>query len=590
MSRGSFKYMADIVDQRSDDVAGSGDVSLLQDVLVTTIVALIGTAIALGLYLQIGLSVAPALSIGSGVFIWLLSLHFLVTRMRLKRLIDGRLARLSGDVTKLKKEAEITDLLAEGHNELLEGQGAIENALRVIVERIDQYDDRLKVLDKVGQDNKAQLDINGQNEDGTGIFEMQSQLKRLSGVVKDIEYRFDKTSQEQLHLLRAELDVLEFVVKKMSLTAAGDDDALREKIAQKALKVISGLRRLPVLEGANHLGNGTVDQRRDGIDRELSSGLYGEALPAQISSSLNEVSLEAAPFVKTAELAPSVSKEIEPGDGDQKSAVRDRRFGQKSSLDQKETLLATINEAIGANRIELYMQPIVGLPDRDLVFYEAFSRLRNDVGQVLLPADFMVVADQSGLTPIIDNQIILRAVQVVERLVSRDKGKVVFCNLAIGSISDAEFFAEFMDFMEANQWLSKYLVFEFTQKSIDELGGFEFERLKAVSDLGFTFSMDQVTRLDIDFKALSELKFRYIKISAELLLGNVASAKAEIHPADFNSYLHRLDITMIVDKVEREPIVRQLRDYNVSYAQGTLFCEPKPVRPEVFEQQIVEVA
>jgi len=589
--------MADIVDQRSDDDAGSGDVSLLQDVLVTTIVALIGTAIALGLYLRVGLAVAPALAIGSGVFIWLLSLHFLVTRMRLKRLIDGRLAQLSGDVRKLKKEVEITDLLAEGHNELLEGQGAIENALRVIVERIDQHDDRLKTLDKVGLAHKKQLELSGHNNDGRDLLEMQTQLKRLGAVVKDIEYRFDKTSQEQLHLLRAELDVLEFVVKKMSLTNGGDNDALRERIAQKALKVIGGLRRLPVLEGAS-LTQGRdfvgerVNQGHDGIDKEL----VGDASLAQISASLNDLSERGAPFAETAELAASVTKEIELSDGGQKPPAQDQRLelkdgpDQKNRPDQKEILLATVNEAIGANRIELYMQPIVGLPERDLVFYEAFSRLRNDVGQILLPTDFMAVADQAGLTPIIDNQIILRVVQVVERLVSRDKGKVVFCNLAIDSLSDAEFFAEFMDFMEANQWLSKYLVFEFSQKSIDELGAFEFERLKGVSDLGFTFSLDQVTRLDIDFKALSEMRFRYIKISAELLLGNVASAKAEIHPADFNSYLHRLDITMIVDQVEREPIVRQLRDYNVNYAQGALFCEPKPVRPEVFEQQVVEVA
>ena len=39
---------------------------------------------------------------------------------------------------------------------------------------------------------------------------------------------------------------------------------------------------------------------------------------------------------------------------------------------------------------------------------------------------------------------------------------------------------------------------------------------------------------------------------------------------------------MIVDKVERDSIVRQLRDYNVNFAQGDLFCEPKPVRPEVY--------
>jgi len=73
-------------------------------------------------------------------------------------------------------------------------------------------------------------------------------------------------------------------------------------------------------------------------------------------------------------------------------------------------------------------------------------------------------------------------------------------------------------------------------------------------------------------------------------LGNAGNLGAEIHPADLDPYLNRLNITMIVDQIERESIVRQLRDYNVNYAQGLLFCEPKPVRPEVFEQQAADVA
>ena len=196
----------------------------------------------------------------------------------------------------------------------------------------------------------------------------------------------------------------------------------------------------------------------------------------------------------------------------------------------------------------------------------------------------------AGLMPLIDNQMILRTVQVIERLVSRGKGKVVFCNLAMSSLRDADFFAEFMDFMEANKWLSAHLAFEFSQESVEAMEPYDYERLKAIADLGFRFSMDHIERLDIDFKALAQMNFAYIKLNSSLLLGNAGNLGAEIHPADLDPYLNRLNITMIVDQIERESIVRQLRDYNVNYAQGLLFCEPKPVRPEVFEQQAADVA
>ena len=48
-----------------------------------------------------------------------------------------------------------------------------------------------------------------------------------------------------------------------------------------------------------------------------------------------------------------------------------------------------IRSAIDANRIDLYLQPIVTLPQRKVRYYEAMSRLRTETGDVLLAADFI---------------------------------------------------------------------------------------------------------------------------------------------------------------------------------------------------------
>ena len=97
------------------------------------------------------------------------------------------------------------------------------------------------------------------------------------------------------------------------------------------------------------------------------------------------------------------------------------------------------------------------------------------------------------------------------------------------------------------------------------------------------FCLADVSRLDLDFRVLGDQQFRYIKFGADLLLGDVLNARAEIHPADLGPYLERLNIHLVIDQVTREPIVRQLRDHNVHYAQGNLFCAPKPVRRDVFD-------
>lgn len=616
------------------------DVSRLQDVLVTFIIALIGTAVSLGLYLQSGFGMIPSLCVGSGLFIWLLSAHFLITRMRLKRLVQGRLTQLTTDVKKLKNELQVTELLAEGHNELLSGQDAIENAIRTIVGRMDDYDSRLKVLQKVGKISLEKPKREELIEQNSKLELLGREFKALSSQLQNFELRYDQASQQQYNLMKAELDILEFVVQQLSVS--GGDKSV---FAQKALAAITNLRQVPdlrelaqsdlsqsaLLSQSLQTSPGIASSPQMQIPQEQMQSKALLSSETQSHSSLSEdvLPLSALPpmsktqganGVRESILRGAVKSSLPPSSLDalaagaeleKKTALMDastplppqvpatlnndvavqstvqstaQSAGQSSLLNQQSdhSLLATVNEAIEANRIELFLQPIVGLPDRELIYYEAFSRLRNDIGQLILPRDFIGVAEAAELTPIIDNQIILRSIQVIQRLVEKGKGRTVFCNLSLTSLRDADFFSEFMDFIEANKWLKDYLVFEFSQKALEKAGSQEFERMTAISNLGFKFSLDQITRLDIDFKALADRKFAFVKINASLLLGNMEGAKAQIHSADLDHFLSRLNITMIVDKVERDSIVRQLRDYNVNFAQGDLFCEPKPVRPEVY--------
>ena len=50
------------------------------------------------------------------------------------------------------------------------------------------------------------------------------------------------------------------------------------------------------------------------------------------------------------------------------------------------------HRAIDANRVDLYMQPIVTLPQRKVRYYEAMTRLRTDTGEVLPAANFIAAA------------------------------------------------------------------------------------------------------------------------------------------------------------------------------------------------------
>jgi len=181
-------------------------------------------------------------------------------------------------------------------------------------------------------------------------------------------------------------------------------------------------------------------------------------------------------------------------------------------------LINELRQSIESNRIELYLQPIMTLPQRRVRYYEAFTRLRNESGSLLMPKDYISLAESAGIMSVIDNVMLYRSVQVLRRLEQRSGARGVFCNISAHSLLDPEFFPEFISFMEQNQALSESMYFEFSQSMMDHAGPVEQESLAALSRLGFQLSLDQVTNLDIDFQALQECGFRYLKLDADILI------------------------------------------------------------------------
>ena len=179
-------------------------------------------------------------------------------------------------------------------------------------------------------------------------------------------------------------------------------------------------------------------------------------------------------------------------------------------------ILATVKNAIEENRIDIYLQPMVTLPQRKVRFYEAVTRLRDDKDQMITADDFVGVAEAAGLIGRIDHMVMLRCVQVLRRLMVRNKEVGVFCNIAAATLGNPATFAQCLDFLEANRALAPSLVLEFKHATFRNLGPTETENLAALAQRGYRFSLDHVTDLRIEPRELADRGVRYIKVPAAL--------------------------------------------------------------------------
>ena len=245
-----------------------------------------------------------------------------------------------------------------------------------------------------------------------------------------------------------------------------------------------------------------------------------------------------------------------------------------------DNIVATIREAIDANRMDLYLQPVVTLPQRKVRFYEALTRLRTTRGEQVAAEDFMPHAEAAGLIPRFDNLVVFRCVQILRRLLMKNRDVGLFCNVSGATLSDREFFPQFFDFMEANRAIAPSLVFEFRQDAYRAMGPLEYESLALLSNRGFHFSMDHVTDLRMEPRELSERGFRYLKVPGSMLLKGATVSSGDIHPADLSDLLARYHIDLIAERIESESAVVDLLDFDVRFGQGFLFSQPRPVRAE----------
>jgi cyclic-di-GMP phosphodiesterase, flagellum assembly factor TipF len=243
-------------------------------------------------------------------------------------------------------------------------------------------------------------------------------------------------------------------------------------------------------------------------------------------------------------------------------------------------ILAAVKSAVEENRIEIYLQPMVTLPQRKVRFYEAVTRLRDDKDQLLAADDFILVAEAAGLIGRIDNMVMLKCVQVLRRLMVRNKDVGVFCNVAAATLGNPTTFTQCLDFLEANRALAPSFVLEFKQATFRNLGPTETEHLAALAQRGFRFSIDHVTDLRIEPRELADRGVRFIKVPAALLLDQRQNSASDIHPSDLSDLLGRFGIDLIAERIEGERAVVDLLDYDVRFGQGFLFAPPRPLRPE----------
>jgi cyclic-di-GMP phosphodiesterase TipF (flagellum assembly factor) len=367
--------------------------------------------------------------------------------------------------------------------------------------------------------------------------------------------------------------------------------------ADLARQVAEFGRRLAAVEGRVVSANSASSDRIQAVVGEINElGVLVKQLAVSVASHEDQLASPAPAPAPAPSIKPDIEEQTEPPPAAETAAPIVAKQARQvpvatapraavaaetaaASLNRQQ-LLAAVKKAVEENRLDIYLQPMVTLPQRKVRFYEAVTRLRDDKDQILAADDFIATAESGGLIGRIDHMVMLRCIQVLRRLMVRSKDVGVFCNVSAVTLGNPTYFAQCLDFLEANRALAPSFVLEFKQATFRDLGPTETENLAALSQRGYRFSIDHVTDLRVEPRELADRGVRFIKVPAALLLDSKQTSTSDIHPSDLSDLLGRFGIDLIAERIEGERAVVDLLDYDVRFGQGFLFAPPRPLRPE----------
>ncbi len=243
---------------------------------------------------------------------------------------------------------------------------------------------------------------------------------------------------------------------------------------------------------------------------------------------------------------------------------------------------AAILEAVANGQVELYLQPIMELPQRRTIGYEALARLRLDATTLLVPAEFLGIVEQSGLGPSFDAVVLTRILSVARFLKAKGNGQFVSCNICNSTWAEPRAVASLTRLFENYRGFADALIIEVPQRVFRALDPTSLGHLGAISAAGYRFALDQVHDLRLDPPALADRGVRFVKVPVDVLGGTDRRVKsADIALEDVVPFLLRAGIATIAEKLAEDRSVADAIEFDISLGQGLALGAPRPVRPEI---------
>lgn len=245
------------------------------------------------------------------------------------------------------------------------------------------------------------------------------------------------------------------------------------------------------------------------------------------------------------------------------------------------TVLETdLRRAIGKDEFELHYQPQVSLASGRIVGAEALIRWRRESGELVLPADFLPCAEETGLIVPISNRMLREACAQAASWPAHGLPPLrVAVNLSGLQFRKTDVERLALEALAQSGLAPERLELEITETTLVRDAGAVAKQLEALRSRGVRFSLDDFGTGYSSLAYVKHLPFDRLKIAKGFIDNLRAGHDAAIVRAVV-TLAHSIGMEVIAEGVETAAQVAHLKGEGCDEVQGFYFG--RPMRPETF--------
>ena len=239
-------------------------------------------------------------------------------------------------------------------------------------------------------------------------------------------------------------------------------------------------------------------------------------------------------------------------------------------------VVLALREALSSGALAVAYQPKVDIRDGRVTGVEALARWTHPALGVVGPAEFVPLAEASGLMAPLTATVLRQSLTACREWQRSAPGVSVSVNVSADTVLDAGFVTEVAELLAETGVPADLLTLELTESVLLQDPVLAAERMRELRSLGLRLAVDDFGTGYSSLTYLRGLPVNEVKIDKGFVDGLVTDAGDRAVVSGVVGIAHTLGLRVVAEGIEHEEQLTVLRMLGVDEVQGSLHSPPMP--------------